>query len=180
MKRIVTIVLCLVLAVSAAGCSLFTNGGDGGSEKLGKVKITDAVVHEDPTDIEFADRYAMYSGETCALADMFQEQHDVKLNQEYVILYGDKDDTALRQYVYYVFDSAEDALKYQQAATEEYSLDAAVMEADPTVVCEVTDQEKLADSIASFIAWNTMTESTASAYAKMYAEMDVLVDYIPE
>lgn len=180
MKRIVSIVLSLALAVSVAGCSLFTDGEGGGNEQLGKVKITDAMIHEDPTDIEFADRYAMYSGETCALADMFQEQHDVKLNQEYMILYGDKDDTALRQYVYYVFDSAEDALKYQQKASGEYSLDATVMEADPTVVCEVTNQEKLADSIESFIAWNTLSESTASAYAKMYAEMDVLIDYIPE
>ncbi len=179
MKKLLAVALCLCLVLSMAGCSLFTSGGDGKGKSTGDLKITEKLVHKDPTDVAFTDRYTFYSGETAALADMFKEQFDLELKQEFLIVYANGEDAAVQEYIYYVFGSAEDAQKYLLEC-EGYDMDASITEEDPVVMRVSNNQEALKNSIDSFIAWSVLEDTSAAKYVKMYAEMDGLVEYNPE
>lgn len=177
MKKMTALLLCLVMALSMTACTLFASGnGQTGGSSAGDLKITDEVTHKDPEGLEYATRYAYYSGETCALADMLKEQYGVTATDEYVIIYADKDDVALAEYNYFVFASDEDAQKYAEAG-KEYGLNAEVM---GNVTCNHLDQAGVANNIDSFIAWNVLTDSSAKAYAENYRDMDGLIEYNPE
>lgn len=177
MKKIVALLLCLGMVLSMTACSLFASGnGQTGGSTASEVKITDQVTHKDPEGLEFATRYAYYSGDTCALADMIKEQYDATATGEYVFIYADKDDTAVAEYSYFVFASEEDAQKYADAG-KQFGLNTEVM---GNVTCNYLDQAGVATNIESFIAWNVLTDYSAKAYAENYRDMDGLVEYNPE
>lgn len=174
MKRLLAIVLGAALAVSLTACSLF-GGGDNKevNNDLFEVKITDDITHEDPTDIEFEKRYTLYSGGNKELKDWYKEG-GFNLVEEYFVLYGDKDDVPLRNYYYWVFETEEDAAKYQEQM-KEYNLD---VDLKGTVVIQVIEQEALLDTIESYIALTVLDDKTASGYAKANKEQfEELIDY---
>lgn len=176
MKKMIAMLLSLVLALSLGGCSLFTDGGGAADSGLPEVKITDTVTHEDPTDIEFTNRYALYSGDTCAVAELFQEQMGVTVEAEFFILYGDQEDIPVIGYNYLVLASEEDAVSYQETM-KGFGYEVSV---DGCVTKQVWDQEELAETIEGLIAMSVLEDNTAASYADMYKDMDELIEYTGE
>lgn len=181
MKKTLALLLSLALVVSLAGCSLFTSGDEGGEggtggTSTGDVKITDEYTHKDPEDLEYETRYAYWSGEKCALVDMFKTYYDVTITAEYIVIYADKDDKALAEYTYFVMASDEDAAKFRDASVD-MGTDVQIIE---NVVLQVMDEQTLADTIDSFIAMSVLEDTSAAKYAATQKEMDMLIDYVPQ
>ncbi len=177
MKRILALLMCLAVVFSLTGCDLFAGGDStepGGP--LPELKITDTVTHKDPTDVEYAKRYAYYSGDSFVLADGFKKQYNVEVVSEFLIVYADKDDRAVAQYTYLVFANSEDANKYAEGV-KEYGMTPTVTE---NVSCDFMDAEGIKTNIDTFIAMNVLTDHSGDAYVKNLVEMDLLVEYKPE
>ncbi len=177
LKKVLAAILCLAMVLSMAGCSLFTGGDGDGGKAAPEVKITDEFTHKDPEGLEYETRYPYYSGDSCSLVDMFQEYYDVTPTAEFIIIYADKDDVALAQFLYIVMESEEDAEKFKTNAKKVAGVDAQVF---GDVTLQELDKEGVNNNIDSLIAWNVLTSTSAKEYAEEQKEMDMLVDYIPE
>ena len=143
------------MVTSFAGCSLF-GGSSEAAITTGDIKITDSFTHTDPTDIEFESRYTLYSGDNQELIGWYKED-GYNFLREYFVLYGDKDDVPVLNYIYYVFETDEDANKY------------------------VEDSKQYYDIIDGCISMGVMDDTTASYYAKQnMVQFDELINYTGE
>lgn len=167
--------LAAALAVAClTGCSLFTSGETEKKESNDPIVISEDITHEDPTDIEFTTRYAFHAtSDNQNLIDIYREQFGIGLVDEANILYGDKDDVAVRLYSYFAFETEEDAAKYCDEL-KQYDYPA---EIKGKTVYYVVEKDELKDQIDGWIAMSVMEESTASAYATFLKELDSLIEY---
>ncbi len=176
MKKALALLLSLALAVSLAGCSLFSGGGKTGGSWTGDIKVTDEYTHKDPEGLEFETRYAYWSGDECSLVEMFKTYYDVDITAEYIVIYASKDDKALAQYTYFVMATEEDAKKFMEVSVGT----ADDMQAVGNVIVQVSDEEAMANTIDSFIAMSVLEDTSAAKYAANQKEMDMLIDYTGE
>ena len=177
MKRILALFLCLAMVFALTGCNLFAAGdGTKPGNTSPELKITDTVTHKDPENVDFAKRYAYYSGESFVLTDDFKTLYNVDVTSEFLIIYVDKDDRAVAQYTYLVFASSEDANKYAEGV-EQYGLNPTITE---NVTCDFMDAEGIKNNIDTFITMNVLTDHSGQAYVQNLVEMDLLVEYNPE
>ena len=180
MKKVLAILLGLVMVTSFAGCSLF-GGSSEAAITTGDIKITDSFTHTDPTDIEFESRYTLYSGDNQELIGWYKED-GYNFLREYFVLYGDKDDVPVLNYIYYVFETDEDANKYVEDSKQYYdNLDDFNLEVKENVVIMINDQDELNNIIDGCISMGVMDDTTASYYAKQnMVQFDELINYTGE
>lgn len=181
MKKIMVTVLVVAMLLSMTACSLFgdgeggSNGGNAASDGQSEIKLSDSFTHKDPTDIEFDKRYVLYSAQNAELLGYYKEDYDAEVVEQFFILYGDKDDAAVRSYDYYVCATEEDALKLQESINE-FGGNATV-EGD-VVIC-VTDKDELKDMLETYVGLNVLEGTTASEFAQANKEQfSELVDYV--
>lgn len=182
MKRRMVTVLVVAMLLSMTACSLFSDGGSGSNESgnaandsQSEIKLSDSFTHKDPTDIEFEKRYVLYSAQNAQLLGYYKEDYDVEVVEQFFILYGDKDDVAVRSYDYYVCATEEDALKLQESINE-FGGNATV-EGD-VAIC-VTDKDALQDTLETYVGLNVLEGTTASEFAQANKEQfSELVDYV--
>lgn len=178
MKKTLALLLCLVMVMSMTSCSLFTSEEGNGGASSGDIKITDEYTHKVPEGLEYETRYVYKSGETCSISTAIEEQYGAKATSHFIIVYADKNDVAVAQYTYIVMASEEDAKKYQAGYAEVTGTDK--LQVDGKVTIQAFDQQELANSIDTYVAWSMLKSTSAKEYAKAMADMESLVEYIPE
>lgn len=172
MKKLLCVLMTVILVLSLTGCSLFSNGASEDAPTGGAIAITDTYTHVEP-DVEYAARYAYTSGKNCPdLVDGFKREYGVDLIQDFLILYGDKDDRALCMYEYYVFATPEDA----ETAIGYLGGDFVMIEGYENIILAYSDQEFTQMVIDMNVQYASLTENTCSAYAYFMKDIDALIE----
>lgn len=162
-------------ATTTASEAVTTDSGDNTGSDDSKVKLSDTFTHEDPADIEFEERYILYSAQSPEILGLYKDSYGVELLEEFFILYGDKDDVPVRSYNYYICATEDDAANLMNQM-KEYGGNANV---EGSVVISIADKDELKETIDYFIALGVMDEGTASAYAQANKEQfESLFDYV--
>lgn len=162
-------------ATTTASEAVTTDSGDNTGSGDSKVKLSDTFTHEDPADIEFEERYILYSAQSPEILGLYKDSYGVELLEEFFILYGDKDDVPVRSYNYYICATEDDAANLMNQM-KEYGGNANV---EGSVVISIADKDELKETIDYFIALGVMDKGTASAYAQANKEQfESLFDYV--
>ncbi len=173
MKKLLSVLIAAILMMSLTGCSLFSSGASEDAPTGGAIEITDTYTHIEP-EVEYAARYAYTSGKNCPdLVDGFKSEYGVDLIQDFLILYGDKDDRALCMYEYYVFATPEDAKTAQEFMGADYF---AIIEGNENILLAYSDQEFTQMVIDMNVQYASLTENTCSAYAYFMKDIDALIE----
>lgn len=177
MKKAVLLLVSGLIALALTGCSLFASGsGKGESRAAGSIEISDAMIHEPPTDLDYANKYVYHAPEISAdTKAVYEEQYGTTLEKEFLILYCDKDDTPLRAYYYLVLGDPAGAERIKNFLDQSGDYETTVT---GNSLCYIENQEALSASIDTLIAMNIMSDKTGRAYVDMYCKMDELTEYV--
>ncbi|HCT91571.1 MAG TPA: hypothetical protein DF613_09385 [Lachnospiraceae bacterium] len=178
MKKTVLLLISGLMALALTGCSLFTSGFGKDAESARTIEISDDMIHEVPTDLEYANEYIYYAPEISDDSkSLYEEKYDTTLEKDFFILYSDKDDAPLRAYYYLVLGDEAGAEKVKEYLEQNGDYEITV---NGKNICYIQNQESLNTTIDSLIAMSFMTEKTGRAYVDMYCGMDKLTEYVPE
>lgn len=176
MKKIIAMFMVAVLALAAfTGCGLFSNGNDEDTDtpKAATVKITDAVTHEDPADLEYVSRVDLTTGKNPPeFVEGFKADYGVDFVEQFAIIYVGEEDKVIGEYDYFVFATEEDAKKFDDTfkSTERGGT------IDGNVVAEFMDEAAVNSIININIQYNSMSKPVATEYVQLQKEANLMME----
>ena len=139
------------------------------AEAFPPIALSDTFVHEAPTDIDPAARYALYTAGSEEDRAAFREGFGAEMIDEFMIIYADADGGVLREYDYYVLASEEDAEKV--LASEENLAMAIPFEGYGDVILRVADASDPNQYFTEISAASYVRELTEGGMAE-YEDME--------
>lgn len=182
MKKMLCAMMALVLLCGVlSGCSLFTSDNKtetnapastaadtAGSTEAGSgnapVKISDKFTFEDPADLTFETRYALYCDKNSSVVST-AASYGVKAM--YSIMYADGEDIPVGYYEFIICDTPENAKAVIDLYTT-FGTALSVAEEDPCVLYSFAAADSAEAMIISLQASGIISEATASAYIEYY------------
>lgn len=177
-KRI-AIVMCMILGIVLAGCSL--DKGDSKSEdKKGEAEIdknfsiemTDSYTFTDPEGLDFNERYVLVGDENSKLlSDM--KNFGYTATKIYQIIYG-KDGKAAAEYDFFVTPDEASATEL----AEFYSSQGQQITQEGNLLYAFSDGDTVQAAIMMYASIeSSMSEETVEAYAEMMKDFNGLIEY---
>ena len=118
MKKLSKCIVLLLLALL-----ILTSCGNKEENKgYEAIKLTDDFTFSDP-EIEFTNRYSVTTGNLEELSESYIKYYNLSFKEQVEIIYSDSSDTLLESYTFYIFETEEDAAKFNQMNDSEMTVE---------------------------------------------------------